>query len=516
MVALLLCVSTSLSQNLVPNPSFETYTDCPTSLNGNDPLPATPWVQGNAASADYFNTCASPGNAGVPQNLFGYQFPMPVTGQAYAGLFAHSYQSNYREYIQAPLNTALSAGAAYLVSFYISLADTRCAIKPFGALFTIVPPTYDSTYVLDDYSPQVEVNGEYLNDYSNWTLISRCFIAEGGEQYITIGNFRDDDESPIDPNCEGSFTTHSYYYIDSVSVVEMPLSEDYFVLDPVVACPPYTIFPGNAENYLWSDGTTNPTLTVTESGTYNVTLSDECAFQYGEAEVTILPDNPPVALPSDTALCIGETLEISLDPDMGDYVWQDASTSSDYIISSDGEYSVTLTDDCDMTSDTINVAYVYPPDFSLGTDTLICNGDAITYAFDPLMGQFTWQDGSHVSTYTVDGNGTYALTITNMCGQVSDSIQVEFIDSLVFSIGPDQTTLCDGDFIEIDLDPSLGDFHWQDGTTESTYTISGSGVYAVTVTNACYAASDSMLVSVIYPPEFTLGPDVTVCPESFP
>ncbi|HLF63538.1 MAG TPA: gliding motility-associated C-terminal domain-containing protein [Saprospiraceae bacterium] len=501
----------AVCQNLVPNPSFEVYTECPPGGNTGEPLQCIPWTQANEATADYFNVCSPPGEAGIPTNFAGEQWP--VTGVAYVGGCSRSFGVNYREYVQTQLDNPLVADAAYQVSFYISPGEELCATQPFGALFTVGIPVYDGESVLD-YPPQIEVNGGFLNNYADWTLISRCFIAEGGEYYITIGNFRDDSETPIEPGCNG---TVAYYYIDQVTVIEMPLSEEEFFLEPVTACGSYTINPGSAQNYLWSDGTTNPTLTVIESGTYYVTLSDACAFSYGEIEVTIIPDSPPVVLPNDTLLCSGESLDISLDPDAGIYVWQDQSNDNEYTITQEGLFVVTLTDDCDMTSDTINVSFMDPPPaFSLGQDTLICDGDAFVISFDPSLGDFEWQDQSTSSSYTINDDGIYALTISNMCGEVSDEMNVDFVEQIIFSIGPEQMTLCDGNEFQIDLDPSLGEFLWSDDSEGNTFTITEAGMVSVTVSNICYSVTDEMLVEVLYQPEFTLGADITVCAGDLP
>lgn len=244
----------AVCQNLVPNPSFEVYTECPPGGNTGEPLQCIPWTQANEATADYFNVCSPPGEAGIPTNFAGEQWP--VTGVAYVGACSRSFGVNYREYVQTQLDNPLVADAAYQVSFYISPGEELCATQPFGALFTVGIPVYDGESVLD-YPPQIEVNGGFLNNYADWTLISRCFIAEGGEYYITIGNFRDDSETPIEPGCNG---TVAYYYIDQVSVIELPLSEESFTLDPVTACDSFEIFPGSAENYEWTTAPRIPHL----------------------------------------------------------------------------------------------------------------------------------------------------------------------------------------------------------------------------------------------------------------
>ena len=69
------------AQNIVPNPSFETYTNCPTGL-GTGNLECTPWVTPTLGTEDYFNACNT-GDVGVPANLFGNQ--AAHTGDAYVG-----------------------------------------------------------------------------------------------------------------------------------------------------------------------------------------------------------------------------------------------------------------------------------------------------------------------------------------------------------------------------------------------------------------------------------------------
>ena len=70
------------AQNLVPNPSFEDFTTCPTTLGTGGPLQCIPWIGIN--SADYFNVCGG-FLIGVPINILGYQEAR--TGAAYAGIF---------------------------------------------------------------------------------------------------------------------------------------------------------------------------------------------------------------------------------------------------------------------------------------------------------------------------------------------------------------------------------------------------------------------------------------------
>lgn len=206
------------AQNLVPNPSFEIKTSCPTAANQ---LPlASPWVNPTGASPDYFNQCATSFSfVDVPQNSFGYQNAR--TGVAYAGGFGRGSGSPIREYVQAPLTDSLLSGKKYCVSFYVSLANrSKYAINSFGAYLSN-DSIRSTSYQAIPYIPQViNPSTSMLSDTSGWMLISGVLTAVGGEKYVTIGNFNDDTNTdtllinPSDPSL-GS----TYYYIDDVSVI---------------------------------------------------------------------------------------------------------------------------------------------------------------------------------------------------------------------------------------------------------------------------------------------------------
>ncbi len=51
-----------------------------------------------------------------------------------------------------------------------------------------------------------------------------------------------------------------------------------------------------------------------------------------------------------------------LDPGDGTYEWQDGSTDFNYTISETGLYHVTLDNRCHLSSDTVNVTVVEPPE----------------------------------------------------------------------------------------------------------------------------------------------------------
>lgn len=203
--------------NVVPNPSFETFTQCPSAISqiGH----AIPWSSPTLGSSDYYNTCGV-SNLSVPTNGVGVQ--SAHSGSAYAGvlgwygLFGFA---NYREYIEVPLTCQLTANETYTVSFYVSLADnSEAAISRMGAHLSVGstgPQPFDTPLLL---SPQIEnPAGNALTDFTNWTLVSGTYVAAGGEDHLTIGNFYDDANLALMLPGPGAWNA-SYYYIDDVAV----------------------------------------------------------------------------------------------------------------------------------------------------------------------------------------------------------------------------------------------------------------------------------------------------------
>jgi hypothetical protein len=200
-------------QNLVPNPGFENFTQCPVGVSQ---LYTVNWYSPTFASPDYFNTCNTSGIVDIPQNYFGWE--SAKTGVAYCGITSNV-NDNFREYIQSQLIDTLITGLNYHVSFYVSLGDSsEYACNNIGAYFSPNAVSASNAWVLP-YSPQI-ANKPLSNPLTNsngWTLVSDTFTATGGELYITIGNFNNAATSDT-VFVGGKLVNQAYYYIDDVSV----------------------------------------------------------------------------------------------------------------------------------------------------------------------------------------------------------------------------------------------------------------------------------------------------------
>ncbi len=217
----LLAFASAYTQNLVPNPSFETYTACPT--GSSQIYDATPWTGPTYNSTDYLNVCSS--LMGIPNAGVGYQYAR--TGNAYAGFWGYEQiGGNYREYLQAPLMNALVGGKCYYIKFYTNLLNGNSS-NNIGAINNIAAHISNVTYATTASSGNVlslvphalKFGNPIIKDTLDWVEVSGIFTATGGEDHIIIGNFKDDAQTDTSANYYSSFSGGAYYYIDDVSVI---------------------------------------------------------------------------------------------------------------------------------------------------------------------------------------------------------------------------------------------------------------------------------------------------------
>jgi outer membrane protein OmpA-like peptidoglycan-associated protein len=215
-------VCTTMAQNLVKNPSFEEYVNCPKRL-GNFEADVVHWSTPTEGSTDYFNACSVA--MGTPKNFNGTQ-PADF-GTGYAGLYLYA-PDDYREYLQAELSKTLVKGKKYQVSFYVSLAErSDFAIKEFGVLFSKDMMMISGKKELskkkmyqqkgNDFNFMEIGYSNFYSDTKDWILVHTTFTAKGTERYLTMGNFKTNARTRMFKTKRNA-KQGAYYYVDLVLV----------------------------------------------------------------------------------------------------------------------------------------------------------------------------------------------------------------------------------------------------------------------------------------------------------
>lgn len=237
--------------NLVPNYSFEDIIGNTCFIQMLVTTPSTSnnylkdWYAPANTSSDYYNICANfdpgnppPGPSTVPLHCFGYQYPK--TGNAYVGIGIYDKVITtdtahmYVEYVSVKLKSPLMANTCYYGEFYANLSTVSGLVSNQIGLY-LTQNTFTTTIgsFTNTIQPQIQWDTtKYFTDTLNWVKISGYFMAQGGEEHLTIGNFKDGvitkkinsnitHTAPTNCGSHGTFRS-SYIYIDDVSIYELP------------------------------------------------------------------------------------------------------------------------------------------------------------------------------------------------------------------------------------------------------------------------------------------------------
>ncbi|WP_306640589.1 T9SS type A sorting domain-containing protein [Sanyastnella coralliicola] len=234
--------------NLVPNPGFEERDDCDPNYGELDDAP--PWKSPTMATPNVFHECTivndnpcpypesqvlDPWIVGVPTNGPGCQ--SPHSGMGYGGFIPYAPSESdwldWSEYLETQLLEPLIAGEVYHIRFYLSLAERSS--RAISSIHVLLSPDnieeYSATNTTLPILPSLANDIQtYIDDKDEWTLLQWEFIANGDEQYLYIGNFTSNEDTPSinaipsDVIDEGHYENMAYYYIDDVYVGQTPLS----------------------------------------------------------------------------------------------------------------------------------------------------------------------------------------------------------------------------------------------------------------------------------------------------
>ena len=214
-------MNTAFAQNIVQNGSFE-------DLSGKVKEPgsvflAPPWVGATKAVPDLYSSKAKDERIKVPVNAYGDE--KPKEGENYAGILVYSYgDKEPRHYLSQKLKYPMLAGEWYCVKFNISFADLSKYASDNIGLYISQDSVGSETDLVLSYTPQViNSTNRIFEKQWDWEDICRIYVAEGGEQYITIGNFAPQAEvKTIRVKRPSGYTQtqtrDGYYYIDDISI----------------------------------------------------------------------------------------------------------------------------------------------------------------------------------------------------------------------------------------------------------------------------------------------------------
>lgn len=271
-------------------------------------------------------------------------------------------------------------------------------------------------------------------------------------------------------------------------------------------------------SYFWYHGDTTQMVAVTDSGTYEVDVTDTNGCQASEAIDVFVQPLPQVDLGNDTLICAGGTFPLN-PGNFATYLWQDSSTAPVFVADTSGIYWVEVADSfgCGGT-DTVSLITQLLPVVNIGPDTSVCPGAGYTLNAGNPGYDYLWNDSTRnqVLLPLPPGSSSYWVEVSDSFGCTStDTAVISFLPGPFIQL-PADTVLCDGDSTQLFAGNPGYNYLWSTGSTASSIWVSQAGDYSVYIsdTSAC-DATDTITISTGVLPTVNLGNDTAVCAGSF-
>lgn len=292
----------------------------------------------------------------------------------------------------------------------------------------------------------------------------------------------------------------------------------------------------SGSSYLWSNGSTNPAITVFESGNYSVAVnySDGCV---SSSSVFVNVNSTPLieASASQTSLCVGEEVVFSASG-ADEYVWTPAIVQDvpfEVGLNSPTFYTVTAIDANGCTgTDEISIEIHPNPTLILSVSNAeLCEGDSISitatgglnYSWSPLI-----QNGlpfAPISSgyYSVIGTNEFACAAEDsiyITVNERPSVELNFVEQAQYCVGSGNIELFEGlpaggiySGFGVENNSIITD---NAGIYEVTYSVinengcSNFSVDFITVDNCTSIDSDPNSSLVVFPNPISSGECITV------
>ncbi len=218
------------AQNLVPNGSFEqVYKPLKSKYSGNIEQ-ALPWFPAGIGSPDL-----------ILQGNFSYGFKEAYSGNNYAGIILYDADNkDFREYLSIKLNNKLENNKKYTIKLKVAAANKSFYYTDeLGIAFnsdSLIRKDWNTISIVPNLKSE---KFKAINDTIGWRNLEWEYLANGTEQFLTIGNFRNDINTNLQTSGIKSFIRLAYIYLDDITITKFIAASDSIKAEnlPVISNP---------------------------------------------------------------------------------------------------------------------------------------------------------------------------------------------------------------------------------------------------------------------------------------
>ena len=237
---------------------------------------------------------------------------------------------------------------------------------------------------------------------------------------------------------------------------------------------------GSFSTYNWSNAATTPTISVSQTGNYSVTVINATGCS-ASASINIQANAPPavnVTASGALSFCAGGSVTLMANAGTNySYKWSTGATSSSVNVTQSGAYIVTVYNPCDSAVSQIQNVTVTPVPSAQATPSgplLLCSGSSQTLLANSSGLSYQWlRDGNIIAGENIDSliintNGNYAVVTSN--GTCSDTSQIVAVSTAgtgnaSVNISSTKNQICPGDMIVLDAGTGFTTYNWLPGNS---------------------------------------------------
>ena len=268
-----------------------------------------------------------------------------------------------------------------------------------------------------------------------------------------------------------------------------------------------------SSTHIWEDGTTQNSIYASSTGYYWVENDNGLGVLRDSFYVAVnaLPD---FSLGGDTSLCNGATYSYEAPSGYSDYTWSFGGSGREYTTDTSAFVWLEIEDASCIARDSIHISTNTVTLNGLGNDTTICPGAQLGWNGTLTGLDFLWDNGDagfEDVARVVKDSGTYWLEVSSGECKLRDSIVVALEDIPTVKFTFEDTSFCNIASAELFVEDKYESYVWSTGETDTLITITQSGNYWVSAQKGNCAVGDTVAITMIGIPPFTLGEDTTLC-----
>ncbi len=290
---------------------------------------------------------------------------------------------------------------------------------------------------------------------------------------------------------------------DCIMVTELLELDVEITGDSVLCAIETTLLNGEPgfSTYLWSTNETTPSILVNQGGIYCLTVTEDNGCTGSDCITVVEQANVVVNISGNPTLCFGETETLSADPGFSNYSWSSGETTQSIIVSSSGDYCVTVTDQNGCTgSECIFVDEQPEVIVNISGNSTFCAGETETLSADPGFTTYNWSSGETTENINVSSSGDFCVTVSDDNGCTdSECITITELPQLNVEISGD-SVLCAGASETLTCNPEFSSYLWSTNEVTSSIIVSQGGTYCLTVTDEFGCSESTCLIISENPP----------------